>query len=125
MNPAARNAYVDQMVTTAGPGRLLVMLFDRLVLDVQKALAAQQTDDFTAASPQLLHAQEIVLELRSSLQRDVWEGAAQLDSIYAWLHTRLIQANVQRDPAMTAECLRIIEPLAEAWREAALTTMAG
>lgn len=125
MNPAARNAYVDQMVTTAGPGRLLVMLFDRLVLDVQKALAAQQAEDFTAASPQLLHAQEIVLELRSSLQRDVWEGAAQLDSIYAWLHTRLIQANVQRDPATTAECLRIIEPLAEAWREAALTTMAG
>ena len=125
MNPAARNAYVDQMVTTAGPGQLLVMLFDRLVLDVQRAMEFQQTEDFAAASPQLLHAQEIVLELRSSLQRDVWEGAAQLDTIYAWLHSHLIRANVQRDPAVTAECLRIVEPLAATWREAALVSMAG
>jgi len=125
MNPAARNAYVDQMVTTAGPGRLLVMLFDRLVLDVQRALEFQQNEDFAAASTQVRHAQEIVLERRASLQRDVWEGAARLDSIYAWLHSHLIRANVQRDPAVTAECLRIIEPLAETWREAALVTMAG
>jgi flagellar protein FliS len=121
----ARNAYVDQMVATASPAKLLVMLFDRLVLDVQRAVEAQEQDRHADAGPQLLHAQEIVLELRSSLRKDVWDGAAQLDSIYAWLFEQLIKANVSRDVAVTKDCLGIIEPLAETWREAALVSLAS
>ena len=37
-----RAAYMDASVATASPARLLVMLYERLVLDVRKALAAQQ-----------------------------------------------------------------------------------
>lgn len=122
MNATARNAYVGAAVSTASPARLLVMLFERLGLDVQRAIECQEAGDFLAAGPHLLHAQEIVLELRSSLNHDVWDGAARLDSIYAWLHTQLIQANIKRDLDLTRDCLRIVEPLVETWREAALTS---
>ena len=111
MNATARNAYVGAAVATASPARLLVMLFERLALDVQRAVECQEAGDFLAASPHLLHAQEIVLELRSSLNHDVWDGAARLDSIYSWLHTQLIQANVKRDLDLTRDCMRIVEPL--------------
>lgn len=33
-SPALRNRYLNDSVSTASPGRLLVMLYDRLVLDV-------------------------------------------------------------------------------------------
>lgn len=125
MNSSARNAYMGQMVSTAGPEKLLVMLFDRLVLDVQKARQLQQDGDFVAASEQLMHAQEIVLELRSSLRLDAWDGAAQLSSIYGWLYQQLIKANVSRDVNITEDCLKIVEPLAETWRQAALVSLAG
>ena len=125
MNPSARNAYVDQMVNTASPARLLVMLFDRLVLDVQRAAEAQESGDISTANTNLIHAQEIVLELRSSLKLDAWEGAEQLANIYAWLHSELIRANVSKDVAVTRACLTIIEPLAETWREAAALSLAG
>ena len=125
MNASARNAYMGGMVSTASPARLLVMLFERLGLDVDRAIASQEAGDFLAASPHLIHAQEIVLELRSSLDHDVWDGAARLDSIYAWLHRELIRANISRDVSVTKDCKLIIDPLVETWREAALATVAA
>ena len=119
-----RNAYLGSMVSTATPARLLVMLYDRLVLDLQRAAEAQSLEDHAAAAPELMHAQEIILELQSSLRVDVWEGAAGLSAIYTWLHRELVRANVQRDLTATTGCLDLVLPLAEAWREAALAAAA-
>jgi flagellar protein FliS len=122
-NPRA--AYMGNSVSTANPSRLLVMLYDRLVLDLQRAVGSQRAEDFAAAAPHLLHAQEIVLELSSTLRHDVWDGAEQLAALYTWLHSELVRANVARDAAVTEGCLSVVQPLAEAWREAALTAAAA
>lgn len=114
-----RAAYLDASVATASPARLLVMLLDRLVRDVRAAADAQGEDDHPAAHSHLLHAQEIVLELRSSLRTDVWEGGAALDALYEYLYSRLVHANVRRDAAATEECLGLATQLCETWREAA------
>ncbi len=116
----ARTAYMGSMVETASPARLLVMLYDRLVVDLQRAADCQELGRHTDASPLLMHAQEIVLELQGSLRVELWEGGAQLSAIYSWLHRELVRANVQRDVAATRSCLDLVLPLAEAWREAAL-----
>ena len=118
VNPA--QAYVGQMVTTASPTRLLVMLYDRLQLDLRRGIGAQESGDHSAAGSHLLHAQDIVLELTASLRTDVWGGAPALAAIYDWLHRELVRANVQRDVAATRSCLDLVQPLADAWREAAL-----
>jgi flagellar protein FliS len=72
-----------------------------------------------------MHAQEIVLELQSSLRVEVWSGAAQLSAIYSFVYTQLVQANIRRDADLTRTCLSLVEPLASAWREAALVEAAG
>lgn len=115
-----RAAYMDASVATASPARLLVMLYERLVLDVRKGLAAQQQGDHQEAHNQLLHAQDIVLELRASLDVDAWDGGPGLASIYDFLHVQLIRANIQRDPVTTQGCLLLVEDLCATWREAAL-----
>ncbi len=121
MNNSARAAYLGQMTSTASPARLLVMLVDRLVLDLERAIDLQEAGDHLAASEMLKHAQDIVLELRTSLRVELWEGAEQLAQIYGYVFTALVRANVQRDASLTRECLALIEPLADAWRQAALT----
>jgi flagellar protein FliS len=118
--PNARTAYMDASVQTASPARLLVMLYDRLVLDCRRALEAQQAGDHAAAHRHLVHAQDVVVELRSSLRVDDWEGGPSLDALYGHLHVRLVAANIRRDAELTQHCLTIVEGLAEAWREAAL-----
>jgi flagellar secretion chaperone FliS len=119
MNPNVRSAYMNTSVNTANPQRLLVMLYDRLLLDLQRAHSAQQAADHAAAFPHLIHAQDILTELRATLKVDAWEGGPALGSLYDWLLTQLVRANVRRDPAITAECLPVVESLMQAWHEAA------
>jgi flagellar protein FliS len=119
----ARSRYTADAVQTASPARLLIMLYDRLVRDLVTAEAAARSGDDDTMSRELMHAQEIVLELRTSLDVTVWEGARGLSDLYTWLHAELMAANIKREPARIATCLGIIEPLRDAWRQAALGSL--
>lgn len=119
MNTTARAAYMDASVATASPARLLVMLCERLVLDVRRGLEAQREGSIEEANRQLIHAQEIVFELRSSLRVDDFEGGPGLASIYDFVHTQLIRANISKDPVVTEGCLRLVMDLCATWCQAA------
>jgi flagellar secretion chaperone FliS len=121
-SPAMRARYLADSVNTASPARLLVMLYERLVLDLSQAEAALTAADRTTASDRILHAQEIVLELRTTLDESVWEGAAGLAQIYGFVLNELIQANINADGAQVASCRGLLEPLLDAWRQAALSS---
>jgi len=114
-----RQAYLTSSVSTASPSTLLVMLCDRLVLDVQRAVLAQEEGRFGDAHAALVHAQDIVAELTSSLRVDLWAGAAQLQALYAHLHGQLVLSNVRRDLDTTRHCLTLATEIAGTWREAA------
>ncbi|MHA7222576.1 flagellar export chaperone FliS [Arthrobacter sp. RHLT1-20] len=118
-NAAQRNQYLADSVLSAPPARLLTMLYDRLLLDLGRAETAQQTANWPVASENLLHAQAIITELSSSLKVDSWDGANGLLGVYNYASTALINANIQRDPALTREAIDLLEPLRQAWHEAA------
>src|SRR4051794_40136067 len=119
-----RARYLGDGVATASPQQLLVMLYDRLALDLERGDGALTRGDREAASEQLQHAQEIVLELRASLNVEVWDGGPRLAALYAWLITELIQANVKGDLRRARDCRKVVEPLRDAWREAAASLAA-
>lgn len=120
MNQAAvRTRYVDDTVSTASPGRLLTMLYDRLVLDLQRAEVEQRAGNRGGAGPHLVHAQDIVHELAATLDLDAWDGARRLMSVYTFLITELVSANVAGDADRTAACRELVEPLQDAWHQAA------
>jgi flagellar protein FliS len=116
---ALRSRYLNDSVTTATPAQLLVMLYDRLVLDLGQAETALRAGDRAAATPKLMHAQEIVMELRVTLDMNAWDGAPGLASLYGFLLTELVGANVRGDADRVASCRALVEPLRDAWREAA------
>lgn len=119
--PAMRERYLADSVSTASPAKLLVLLYDRLVLDLNRGEQALIAGQRQEANAQLLHAQDIVLELRTSLNLDVWDGAAGLAQIYGFVLTELVGANVKGDASRVKSCRELMEPLRDAWREAALT----
>jgi flagellar protein FliS len=120
MLPNARAAYLDASITTASPARLLVMLFDRLVLDVQRGLEAQLGGELEESHRQLTHAQDILLELASSLRPEEFRGGHDLAALYGFLHRQLVTANVRKDATITDEVLTMVTELGNTWREAAL-----
>lgn len=117
--PDIRSRYMADAVATVGPARLLTMLYDRMLLDVDRAVEALRADDRAAATGHLVHAQEIVAELIVSLDEKAWDGGAQLMSIYRFLLSELIEASSRGDVERALSCRGLIEPLAEAWHEAA------
>ncbi|MEV7618575.1 flagellar export chaperone FliS [Microbacterium sp. NPDC089321] len=120
MNAAlkAQQRYRELAILSAGPERLLTMLYDRLLLDIERGEAAQRAGDWAEANAQLQHAQSIVAELNSSLT-DSWEGTAGLRAVYTFLTQTLIGANIGRDPERTRVCAELVAPLREAWHGAA------
>ena len=117
---AARAAYARETVSTASPARLLIMLYDRLLRDLVTAEKAALDRDLAKASSELLHAQAIVLELRTSLDVSAWDGAAGLADLYTFLHQELVAANLAKDAGRIVTCREIVEPLRDAWQSAAL-----
>ncbi|OMH30579.1 flagellar export chaperone FliS [Tersicoccus sp. Bi-70] len=114
-----RAQYTRDAVLSASPARLLTMLYDRLLLDLRRAEAAQLEQRWAAASTELLHAQDIITELSASLRSDLWDGAESLRGIYTYVHTALITANVRRDVERTREAIVLLVPLQESWHAAA------
>lgn len=116
---AARARFVDDSLATASPAVLLTRLYDRLVLDLARAEQAQRTGDRAIANAQLQHAQDVVAELLSSLDVTAWDGGPGLAALYGFLLTEMVGANVGSDADRTAGCRALVEPLRDAWHEAA------
>ena len=124
-SPNMRNRYLQDSISTASPGKLLVMLYDRLVMDLFQGEEALRAGEREVANDKLNHGQEIILELRTTLDVEAWAGAPGLASLYGYLLTELIGANIARDADRVATCRAIIEPLRDAWREAAVLASAN
>ncbi len=118
---ALRSRYTQDAISTATPARLVIMLYDRLLRDLTCAVKAMQDADRAAASAALLHAQAIVSELNMALDTTAWDGAAGLSSLYLYVNERLVAANVAKDASIVGECLDLLQPLRDAWMQAALT----
>ena len=118
---AVRNRYIQDAVSTVPPAKLVTMLYDALVRDLDLAQAALAARDLQTTHERLIHAQEIVLELQSGLDVDKWEGGAGLMSLYSFLHRALVDANVRKDVSVIVQVRETVEPLRQAWHEAAAT----
>lgn len=114
----SRARYQREAILAASPARLVTLLYDRLVLDLSRAAAAQESSDWFAASKLLLHAQAIVAELSASLDVRVWNGGERLQALYTYTSQALVLANINRDIGRTREALDLIVPLRDAWLEA-------
>jgi flagellar protein FliS len=124
-SPHLRDRYLQDSINTASPGKLLLMLYDRLVLDLMQGEEALHAGNREQAHEKLTHAQEIVIELRTSLDVDGWSGAPGLAALYGYLLTELIGANIARDADRVRICRTLVEPLRDAWREAAAAAVGG
>ncbi len=120
---AVRSRYTQDAVSTATPARLVIMLYDRLLRDLTSAVGSLQASDREGGSAALLHAQAIVSELNAALDTTAWDGAAGLSSLYVYIHERLVAANIAQDTSIVLECRDLLQPLRDAWMQAALTAV--
>lgn len=115
-NPAQLR-YLADAVSTATPAQRVVMLYDRLLLDLRRAMqsGSGEVRDRHAASQPLRHAQQIIAELLSSLQPGQWSGADNLRSIYHFVLAELVAANAQLEVDRLESVHTMLAGLRDSW----------
>ncbi|NLT56662.1 MAG: flagellar export chaperone FliS [Actinomycetales bacterium] len=115
---AATQRYASDATETVSPARLVTMLYDRLITDLAVAEEAMRRGDIEATGFRVGHAQEILLELRGTLDTTMWPEGEGLASLYVWMVGELMQARLRNQPQRIADCRDLVEPLREAWHTA-------
>lgn len=116
---AVRNRFISDGEGTVSQERLLILLYQRLVRDIDDAHSALAgTRNIGAAHEALAHAQDIVAELHSALNPTVWEGSEEMASLYLYLSNLLMRANLEKSVVLVAQARSIVAPMLEVWEEA-------
>ena len=117
--PAAQayaNLAVETGVSGASPHRLVALLFDAYVDSVAQAKGALKSQQVELKCRAIGRAARIVDEgLKASLDLNSGPLAADLAALYAYITSRLTQANLRNDAAALDECLALMQPVREAW----------
>jgi len=114
-NPYAK--YQENSVFTATPEELTLMLYNGLVKFILRAQQAVEKKDIAQANNDIKRAQDIVTELRSTLDLK-YDIAKQLDALYDFMYFTLVEANIKKDTKMLGDVLRIAKELRDTWSEA-------
>ena len=118
----AKARYAEDATETVSAARLLTMLYDRLVSDLASAEQAMVIGDVAITGERIGRAQEILLELHATLDLQVWPQGEPLARLYLWLVSELMQARLRKTPQRVADCRALVEPLRDAWRQAAVVS---
>jgi flagellar secretion chaperone FliS len=122
MNPL--NAYRETKVRTASQGKLVVMLYDEAIKQVDIALDAlsvesKQLDNVNNA---ILKSQEIVTELMVSLDFEAGGDIAKnLFSLYMYFNNQLMEANLNKTAKPLRNVRRLMAELRESWESVSKT----
>ncbi|MDT8447659.1 MAG: flagellar export chaperone FliS [bacterium] len=119
MNPYAKGsqAYKKAAVNTQDQATLILMLYDGAVRFLKKALIKLEENDLEGAHTSLVKTKDIVAELLGSLNTEgTGEIGVNLQKLYTYIYNRLIDANIQKSPVLTDECLVLLTELREGWR---------
>jgi flagellar protein FliS len=115
------NAYasvgLETGVLSASPHKLIVMLFDGALTALTIALTEMRAKNIAAKGHALSRAIRIIEEgLRVSLDKSAGGSiAGSLDSLYEFIATRLVQANLENKPEYIEEAQRLLNDLRGAW----------
>ncbi len=110
-------AYLDNKIKTATPAELTLMLYDGSIKFCNIAIMAIEENDNSKANTNIIKAQKIMLELRSSLDHK-YEISKNLDLLYEYIYSELIEANMKKDKNVLDEVLESLRELRDTWKEA-------
>jgi flagellar protein FliS len=115
------NAYarvgVETSVNSASAHKLIELLFNGFMDSIALARGAMRNKQIEAKGSAIGRAAKIIEEgLKAGLNLEAGGRLAEdLNSLYAYVALRLLQANLRNDEEALDECVRLIGPLRDAW----------
>ncbi len=108
--------YREADLSSAPPGQLIVLLFEKMVLTLRRAQAACEAKRIEERVEHIMKAIDMISHLRGSLDHE--QGgtiSTQLDALYGFMLRELGEANRQQDPARIATVTKMADELRSAF----------
>jgi flagellar protein FliS len=113
-------SYQRSQVQSASSEEILVLLFKTAVVRARTAMKNCENSQDTVRGEAVRKLLDIVIELRSTLDRNVGgEVAANLDQLYDFVITTVIEAHTERDSEKFQQALSVLDVLRDAFSQAA------
>lgn len=119
MNHAyAKDVYRNNQVTTAPQKKLIIMLYDGAIRNLKLAEIAMENKDIEKINTHLIKAQDIIMELMTTLNFEAGGDIAQnLYQLYDYMYFRLVRANIDKNIDYVKEVKKYMEELRDAWEQ--------
>ena len=116
---AYRQVGVQSGLESASPHRLVQMLFDGLLQNLNTTIGALQRGDIELKGQEIGRAVRILEEgLKGGLNREQGgELAANLGALYDYCVQKLTFANLRNDVQAVEEVITLMSPIAKSWQE--------
>ena len=112
-----QNNYLQNQVMSASPNKLIEMLLQAAIKKIKLAVIALEKEELSQAHQQFVKAQNILLELRVSLDREQGGAIAEdLDQLYGYMYDQLVSANGQKEAAPAETVVPLLSELLESWQ---------
>jgi flagellar protein FliS len=110
--------YLETEILSADSVKLVCMLYRGAIEATVTARRHLKAREIRERSRQITRALEILRELSRSLDPHYEEISRPLRELYAYMQTRLIEANAQQIDAPLAEVEQLLSTLLEGWKAA-------
>ena len=118
MSMTAHQQYKQVQVKTANNKKLLIMLYQGCIKFLRIAKKSIREDDFENANEYLKKSQDIVNELRYTLDMEKGgEISNNLYQLYSFMYSELVSANVNKDIQHIETVEEMMLELLETWKE--------
>jgi flagellar protein FliS len=118
LNANPYRVYRETQIQTASGLELVVLLYNGAIKFLKQAAQAIQEKQVVPAHNALIRAQDIISELRVTLNHDAGgEIARALDQLYEYMNRRLMEANLHKELAPVQEVTQMLEELRDTWQE--------
>lgn len=112
----AASAYQNSKIQTATPADLTLMLYEGAIKFCNIAIVSIQNKDIKKASDNIIKAEKIIVEFRSTLDFK-YAVAKDFDLVYDYIYRRLVEANIKKDTDIIEEILKHLREMRDTWKE--------
>lgn len=109
-------AYANNKIMTASPAELTLMLYEGAIKFCNIAIDAIEKKDISKAHNNIVKVENIIEEFQATLNHK-YPVAKDFDNVYAYLHQRLVEANVRKDKEIVEEVLEHFRTMRDTWKE--------
>ncbi len=109
--------YKRTSVETSPPGKLLLMLYNGCIKNIENARIAINEKNPGLAHEKIVKAQDIIIELMATLNMD-YDISQRLLSVYDYIYNQMVEANIKKDVELLDEIHTFLVDLRNTWQDA-------